>query len=79
MDQQQKECSYCKNKKVMTEFISDAGHECKMCKRCRYIKRSTRCEHCNKYNCRECETGQFKGKGPRVKYHIEHKGDIIRV
>ncbi len=58
-NQNVKKCSYCKNEKSKSEYMSDAGRELKMCKRCRDIKsKKTICEHNKRKDvCRECGIG----------------------
>jgi hypothetical protein len=65
-----KQCSYCKNEKDKTEFLSVAGRELKMCKRCREIKKKNNSKKCphdkRKADCFEC-------KGSRMCLHGVHK------
>ena len=45
-----------------------------MCRECGYCI----CIHNHrKYDCRDCETGSHKNKGPREKYHITHSSDVV--
>lgn len=56
-NQQVKKCSYCRNEKSINEYMSDAGRELKMCKRCRSKKRPI-CIHNKRIDiCRECGIG----------------------
>ena len=63
-NQNVKKCSYCKNDKSIAEYMSVAGRELKMCKRCRDIKNNNKCEHNKrKDNCNDCVS-------IKEKYHI---------
>ena len=92
-NQMVKTCSYCKNDKTISEYMSDAGRELKMCKICRDIKNKLRkscphqkdpfrCHQCGKGYCDECgrkrEYCKDGCKGPKEKFHIyELDGYII--